>query len=369
MSTTSDPIPDPTPQLAPQACLNHSLTDHNTPHCTRCVDSCPAEAIHLSLDDRLPEIDPHRCSGCTGCVPVCPTDALRHAAARPAAMVRDVMQMPTTSRHTLQVACSAVDGGDIAIDCHAGWSPLLLAALAAEGVAAIQLLGIDRCADCPKRFGATRLKIIEAEYQTLNQALGVKLSLIHSQPSDSRTADDTPANNPRNSEPARRAFFRQLLPSLVEGAAKATGEITQAARQAASSSSEQPRPTHSPLPVRLQLFLRALPKLQSNFTPLPATPSLPLGAMQADAHCTACGGCVEACPTRALATRAFGANTILEFQADRCIGCNRCIAICPEEALNALPGISLPAILTGKARPLIMVSTPEGERNASSKGV
>jgi ferredoxin len=85
-------------------------------------------------------------------------------------------------------------------------------------------------------------------------------------------------------------------------------------------------------------------------------PSLPLGAIQANNHCTACGECIEQCPTHALNLRDFGSNKILEFKADYCIGCSFCVDICPEQALEMLPSISLPALLTKKARPLIMVA-------------
>jgi len=345
----------PPPQLASQVCLNADLREDGDHACHRCRDVCPAGAIQLSDSDApLPLLDSTACTRCTACVSTCPTDAMRHADVKPAALVRHCTQLAHQGNTVITAACSAADQAhaDVTIPCHAAWTPVLLASLAAEGVRQLYLDGIERCGDCPMRFGAEIMQQTEKDYAVLNQALGVQLSILHG----SHHADTvTPSSHAE--EPERRAFFRTLIPSLAQGAAKASEQITQAARMAASQQTEtNPRTTSSPLPVRLQLFLRALPKLQSNFMPIPAMPSLPLGAIQADARCTACGKCVERCPTRALHLREFGSNRILEFRADACIGCSRCIDICPEQALEPLPGISLPAILTKKARPLVMVA-------------
>ena len=339
------------PQLAIQACLNSRLSDHAASLCHRCADACPADAICTEHESgSLPVVDADICSGCMACVSVCPTHALRYTTVRPAGLIREVIHL---GKRSLHAACSMVEcDADLRIDCHAVWSPLLFAACAAEGVRKIYLNGTDRCEGCPKRYGATVIRRAEADYATLNQALGVKLELVHGAPAETAPLPTTQ----KTSEPARRAFFRQLIPSIAENVAKASEELADAARQAAAQPRREENRTSSTLPVQLQLFLRALPRLHCNFTPLPVTPSLPLGAIQADASCTACGDCVELCPTEALAIRPFGANNILEFHANRCIGCNHCVELCPEQALKPLPGISLPAVVSGKTRPLIMVS-------------
>jgi len=364
MHTPMISTPPLIPQLAPQSCLNADMAEHADNACSRCRDVCPAGAIQLSdTAAPLPTLDTTACTGCTACVSICPTDAMRHAAVRPAALVRQCMQLTQQGKTVITVACSATNDAnhdataDITILCHAAWTPMLLASLAAEGVKKLYLDGIDRCGDCPMRFGAEIMQQTEKDYAALNQALGIHLAILRR---PHKTEAIAPASDA--DEPERRAFFRTLIPSLAHGAARASEQITQAARLAASQqiaeADANPKAAQSLLPVRLQLFLRALPKLQSNFMPIPAMPSLPFGAIQADARCTACGECIEQCPTRALQLREFGTNKILEFRADACIGCSRCIDTCPEQALEALPGISLPAILTGKSRPLVMVACP-----------
>ncbi len=359
LASIMDTLMIPPPQLASQSCLNADLREDSDHACHRCRDVCPAGAIQLSDSDApLPLVDSTACTGCTGCVSICPTDAMRHADVKPAALVRHCTQLAQQGKTVVTAACSTADRAhaDITIPCHAAWTPMLLASLAAEGIKQLYLDGIDQCSDCPMRFGAEIMQQTEKDYAVFNQALGVHLSISHgSQQRDASMAAGS-ADKPAD-EPERRAFFRHLIPSLAQGAARASEQLTQAARLAANAQPQtESAPVRSPLPVRLQLFLRALPKLQSNFMPLPAMPSMPLGAIQADAHCTACGQCVETCPTCALHLREFGSNRILEFRADACIGCSRCIDICPAQALEALPGISLPAVLTKKARPLVMVA-------------
>jgi len=322
---------------------------------------CPAEAIHFSTDTvsgDLPVIETSACTGCTACVSICPTDALRHAAVRPAELVRQSMALVQQGKTHIHATCSASkhEYADLRLPCHAVWSPVLLASLAAEGIRSLNLDGMEQCHDCPVQFGAEIMQQTETDYTTLNHALGVRLSITRQTIQSESSIDEKPAD-----EPERRAFFRNLMPSLAQSAATATAQIAHAAQQsmeqaALEGNNGTANKQVSPLPVRLQLFLRALPKLQSNFTPIPATPSLPLGAIQADARCNACGECVDQCPTNALQLKEFGANKILEFNANACIGCSHCIYCCPEHAIEPLPGISLPSILTGKARPLVMVA-------------
>lgn len=337
--------------------------------CTKCRDVCPVQAIHLLPADHssanLPELDTAACTGCTACVSICPADAMRHATVRPVELVRGAMKLVQQQGKTaIHAACSAIDNAhaNLTLPCHATWNPMLLASLAAEGIRTLHLDGITQCADCPMQHGAKIMQQTEKDYAALNHALGVRLKISHTpiQP-------DTALNATSEPEPQRRAFFRNLLPSITQTAAMASAQISQAARLSGEHVTPATPVNPSLLPVRLRLFLRALPKLQSTFTPVPPMPSLPLGAIQADERCTGCGKCVEQCPTKALFLKEFGKNMVLEFKSDACIGCSRCINICPERALEPLPSISLPAMLTGKARPLVMIASNRGNEPHNSK--
>jgi len=215
------------PQLAAQSCLNSHLPESSDEACTRCRDICPAKAIQLSgghAPAKVPMLDTELCTGCGACVSICPTDAMRHADVRPAELVRHAIKLTQQGKTTINAACSAAGGShtddsadgliDLTLPCHAVWTPVVLASLAAEGVRRLNLAGVDQCGSCPMQFGAQIMQQTEKDYTTLNHALGVHLEISH-QPIEPETPEETPDT----SEPERRAFFRNLIPSLTQGAA------------------------------------------------------------------------------------------------------------------------------------------------------
>ena len=343
------------PQLNQQQCLNSCIPKGIQHSCTRCYDICPADAIDVS-ESHIPEIDNSACTGCTACVSICPIDAIKHEQFNPTHLTHQAKVMRTKGCDHLSIQCSAVQHrkSDANIPCHAMWNSLLLASIAAEGTQTLHLIGIDQCKSCSMQHGASIMKQVEKDYTTLNYALNVHL--------DISWQEDTQENHQTNqeAEPARRAFFRNLLPSITQSAITAAAQINhQISNQDDKTTPKEDVPL---LPTSLALFVQALPKLEPNFTPIPNLPSLPMGAIQATDSCTACGECVQQCPTKALYIKEFGANSILEFKPHHCIGCNQCVDICPEDAIESLPSISLPAIATKRSRPLIMVANVQDNK-------
>jgi ferredoxin len=338
------------PDILEKNCLNVAHSGTCQAACTRCRDRCPADAIALD-EHAIPRLDASACTGCTACVAICPSDAIVHQQFQPGELLQMARDLVMRGQTKLSVPCSAVSAGrsGLKVPCHAIWDPMLLACLAAEGVQTLHPDGIDQCNSCPVRHGAEMMRQTEKDYAMLNRGLGVRLAISWEKrkPEVVKTSHTEP-------EPSRRAFFRNFIPSLTQGAAMAAAQIGKATSEAIRQESTA-NASDSNLPVRLRLFLSALPRLQANFTPVPVMPSLLLGAIQADARCTACNRCVEQCPTQALSIREFGANKVLEFQPDACIGCRLCTDLCPEHALETLPAISLPTVLARRARPLVMV--------------
>lgn len=340
------------PLLSQAECMNHAWSSTQA-SCTRCQEVCPADAIHMS--DNLPAIDSDQCTCCTACVTTCPTGAISHEQLQPEVLTRQARALVMQGKRTLRAACSHVSdaSADLSVPCHAAWNPLLLACLAGEGVHLIELDGISQCAHCPIRHGEQMMAQTERDYAELNKALGVRLVL-----SREITQQAVKPQEMQQPEPERRAFFRKLIPSLAQGAAMTVAHISDVMRQ-----DEGEPETDSSLPVTLQMFSKSLPRLQPNFTPVPRLDSIPLGAVQADDRCSACGECVEQCPTKALELRPFGVNHVLEFRPDTCIGCNHCADICPEHAITPLPSISMPAIAARRSRPLVMVAAPKPKKD------
>ena len=335
------------PHLNENKCLNNL---GSTETCTRCQHICPTDAI--SLDTKgIPRLDTSACTSCIACVRVCPADAIEHEAVQPVELLQEAHNLVMQGRVGINAACNAVSDTHpgLKVPCHAIWDPVLLACMAAEGVRTLHLEGIGQCDSCSVRHGAEIMRQTEKDYATLNKALGVHMVVSRQAKAHTDASSFAP-------EPERRIFFRNLIPSLTQGAAIAVAQIGHAASRMARQETHKETASSSRLPIRLRLFLRALPRLQVNFTPIPHMLTLPLGTIQANANCTACNKCVERCPTKALDIREFGNNKVLEFRPDACVGCQHCIALCPEHALDPLPGISLPAVLARHARPLVMVS-------------
>jgi len=346
-----------------ETCLNIRLSDNGEAACTHCHDICPADAIGFS-EQHLPRLNETRCTDCTACVHTCPADAITHQEIDPVSMVLRVSELARQGKTGLRAVCSKVPdaSADLSVPCHAAWDAMLLACMAAEGIQTLHMDGINQCSSCPARYGSEIMEQTEKDYALVNKALGKHLNISR----EETIISNEPA---RRSVPglARRAFFRNLIPSMAQTASIAAVQIGQAARQAIRQETGNEEALFSSLPVRLRLFLRALPRLQANFTPIPCIPGLPLGAIQADASCTACNQCVGQCPTQALSIREFGASKVLEFQPDACIGCQQCIVTCPENALASLPGISLPTVLTRRARPLVIVSDQASGKTWTAK--
>ena len=345
------------PELDASRCLNQPLDKRG---CTRCVDICPAQALVWDEKSPLPRMVRDRCTACDGCVAICPGDAWQDQGVDAEAIVARAATRSAAGARVLRVACSAAQGAgyDVTIPCHGGWDALLFAAIAAEGIATLALYGLAACDRCPRRFGMQLLRQDEAQYAALSRGMEVVVA-IDSAPAAPATA----SNNHDRTLSSRRHFFRRLLPTLAYGAAATVAQL------------DRPTPTAEPgeeeeqaRPLRQRLFLRALERLQPSFTPVPASPLLPLGAVQCDDRCTACAECVTICPTDALGLRRFGARQILELQPDRCIGCNFCVDGCPESAIHPLPAIALPALLTQQARPLQMILGERQQKGENDGG-
>jgi len=346
------------PDIRQEHCLNIHISSACEAACTHCRDICPADAIDVG-EQFLPRLNENRCTDCTACVHVCPSDAITHEAIDSVGIVRQAQELSRQGKTGLHAACSTVSNtfADLNVPCHAAWDPMLLACMAAEGIRTLHMDGINQCGSCPVRHGADMMAQTEKDYAMLNRALGIHLEILQE-----KTGITIKQTRHSVLEPERRTFFRNLFPAMAQGTIKAAAQLNHVSND---ENNEASTANTNHLPLRLRLFLRALPRLQANFTPVPNMLSLPLGAIQADASCTACNKCVEQCPTKALELKEFGTNQVLEFRPDACIGCWQCVGICPEHAIEALPAISLPVLLTRQTRPLVMVASGKNTKGQS----
>ncbi len=270
-------------------------------------------------------------------------------------VVQHARDLVEKGQNHMASACTMVKPSQgLEIDCHSLWSPLVWASLAAEGITTLQLIGLEQCEQCPKPCSKGDIEHLENDFQSLSQAMPNQLRIekLSEKTQESSEAESEEKKTSAQEEPARRAFFRNVIPSLAK---HATDTLQQGITGQGSGVQQQVDADKRVLPVENKLFLHALEKLQINHTPVPCMESIPLGNIQAEQTCTACGDCVNICPSHALSLRSFGRNQILEFQANACTACEQCLSACPEQAIQALPSISLPALLLDKPRPLVMV--------------
>ena len=272
------------------------------------------------------------------------------------AIVQHARDLAAKGQSRMVCSCAVVQSPHgLSIDCHSLWSPMIWASLAAEGITTLQLAGLEHCEQCPNLCSQEDIERLESDFQTLSQAMPNALHIEKEQASLEAKSEQTQA--PVQQEPERRAFFRNIIPSLAR---HATDALHESSTNQETSVQQAIDTDERMLPVENKLFLHALKQLQVNHTPVPYMDSMPMGSIQAEQTCTACGDCVNICPSHALSLRNFGRNQILEFQASTCIACEKCLDTCPEGAIQMLPSISLPALLLDKPRPLVMVYANKG---------
>lgn len=287
--------------------------------CTRCLDSCPADAIR-SIEQTI-RIDSHLCHGAGGCASACPTGAIRYAHPEPALLHHRLARLLAAFRDAggrnprllLHDAAAGADWLAVHLDDLPGcWLPLQVEELGAAGLdlwlqalargaAEVVLLGVGE-------LPATILRDIDRELAVAARMLaelGRELRVRRLTPSE-LLADPTP-------------------PALHESA---------------------PLDRHGGSHGKRGLISEALNHLfrHSGLVPgdrpvaLPA--SAPFGTLEFDPEgCTLCLSCVSACPPKALG--AGHQQPRLSFVEDRCVQCGLCVAACPEKVLALHPRIQL----------------------------
>ena len=279
--------------------------------CTRCLDACPADAIH-SVDGAI-ELDSHLCHGAGGCASVCPTGAIRYDHPEPAMLQARLEQMLA---HYFAAGGSAprlllfdAEAGARWFDAHgedlAGhWLPLQL-----------------------EEIGATGL-------ETWLQALArgaIEVVLLAPALTDAIRADLT--RELAVAEPILQAIGGDRRVALVEDpdqlAARPVPTVRAISPLAAHAGSRDKRALISA--ATAHLYRNSGLPVGDLVVPLPAGAAFGTVDIEA-AGCTLCNACVSACPVKALG--AGRERPLLSFIEDRCVQCGLCVQSCPERVLS-----------------------------------
>lgn len=309
-------------------------------HCRACVAACPHQA--LSLEREGVRVAAAACTGCGVCITACR---------------RSAFALPAASIATLEGASGALLddakrlGSGIAVVCMRStrrlplgceWLPLEVPSL--EMVTAgwvLQLLAAGlsvKLLACSDEACVAQRRLLTSFCAGLAEVLGF------SPAASSRLCQETTADLP---VPAALAGWP--TDRLLEGQLEL----------------HEPEATMRALPARLAAQPRPSSRRPQAWRI--ESPAAPLGEITVEqARCTACGCCVSACPTEAIAARESEPRSFtLVFTAALCTGCGACVRTCPEGALTLRRAMDGEGLSRG---PVPLTTVAQRDRCASCGG-
>lgn len=303
----------PVAEIVAGRCLRGRLSSFD---CTRCLDSCAANA--LSLQNGKIQIDNTSCTGCGRCTAVCPAEALIFAGFDLYRMLDEcdsfedcVFNCPRQKQafpKELPLPCIGV----LSIEA------LLSIALKGNGPVYFNLLA---CPDCPQFEGVEAFVETLARVQkTIDTYLGTKLLAIRA-----------PSQLPIVQQRDRRSFLFGLgsnVASLVKS--RYATKPPRSKKEPNKANGRRP-PEKTAL---LEKVIMAQDSAVSSMLLRQCTPTLSLTD-----SCTLCPRCTGMCPTGAIKlVRQEDNSKKLSFSAGRCTGCGLCAAFCKAQAIIIKPG-------------------------------
>lgn len=285
--------------------------------CTRCIDTCPTQAI-ASTGDKI-EVNPYLCQGAGSCATACPTGAITYT--YPAAS-----ELQDTVRALLKRYRQA--GGRqpclLFHDSDAGkHSVVHMAGELAEHVLPLEVeeigaVGLDTWL-AALAYGASHVALLctPAVPASVRHEIKAQLGVAHSILSGMGYAQDCLLLIEADSE-AQELHRLGTLPAQAER------------RAATFAAIDEKRTT-----IRLAVdHLYAQASVRPAFTELPA--GAPFGEIEVDGKgCTLCMACVQVCPHAALSDGAELPQLL--FDEWNCVQCGLCEVACPEHVITRAP--------------------------------
>ena len=279
--------------------------------CRRCLDACPAQAIH-SAGEKI-TVDPYLCQGCGGCVMTCPSGALRYAYP-PAKDILDTLRaaLAAYARESSEAPIILFYAVDKAAAINAAALPTHILPIAVEevGVAGLEIWFATLA------YGAAQVAVYADNSEILmlaNEQLNIAHTLL--------AALQLP---PAVSVVADAAGLKTLA------ATAPTAALTVPAQFAAGGDKRQA------FFMALDYFIEQT-SAADELIPLP--PQAPFGEIQVDSErCTLCMACAGACPVSAV--RAGNTAPRLTFIEENCVQCGLCAETCPEDAITLTPRLN-----------------------------
>lgn len=304
-------------------------------HCHACIEACPSEAIQAG---RPPQFQVDACERCLACLPLCPTGAF--AAEDELPRLSSCLQRLDVE--TLEVVCQqhktpslGLAGKTAAIQvrgCLAGLGTASYLQLATTSLMRV-VVRTDACAAC--------------SWQTLPEQVRRQIDQAQTWLQAWQRADFV-QELPSLDEPVKRPVHRADAPPMSR-------------RDLFRGKVQEPPPidvTSSLNPFHQRLrTINALQQLPRDAFDLSAAAPCEAGFASpiVDQSCSACGTCVRACPSGALALEQDGdeGHFQLTFALQACLACDVCAHLCPEQALTVRHEATLGQILSAPVETIL----------------
>lgn len=284
------------PTYTPEHCL---VVTKTVGGCSVCKDICPHNAITISRQVEIDDID---CSGCGLCVQACPSQALLSSAAfQPGAPVK----------------CSQVKGSAQSVQCLTRLQPSDVLRLAGRKDK-VTLVRND-CAAC--KIGSPAVpEAVDAllgEAQALAAVRGRTLSTAVQQETHYDVTDDPDTLS-------RRELFR----GGVRSGQRLSADLLAPLEVFGETGAEE-----KGVPIELERQLLTIRAAD----PEPET-QVPWTLPRVHDGCIMCPVCTNVCPTNAfhreLTPVKDGGGGVLKLHPERCNGCNACVVSCPVKVIT-----------------------------------
>ena len=277
--------------------------------CSRCIDACPAGAIH-SIGEKI-EVTPYLCQGGGSCATVCPSGAIQYAYPRLADSGNQLRKMLQSYREAQGVQAIVIFHTESfsvkeLLQRHDNLLPIKVEELASVGIelclSALAYGASQVCLMADEAVPEISLEQINQQVewaQVLLRQLGMKPGQLAIQ---SSTNDFELVESPVSVEPA--------IHGMADGKRNA--------------------------------MYQALDHIVAQFDLRDVVAELPAGAPFGSAiidedKCTLCMACVGACPGRALQDGSNREVPEVFFIESHCLQCGACTQTCPEQAITLAP--------------------------------
>ncbi len=283
--------------------------------CTRCLDTCPTQAI--SSDGDTIRVDANLCQGAGSCATACPTGAITYAYPSVADSLTRIRKMLAAYREA--------GGRDAVVLLHDS-----------EAGAAFVDDNTEQLADFVLPYAIEELASVGMEFWLATLAYGARaIVLLDSGQLPSKV---------RRELSAQMSFTWALL----EGMGYASNHLEMVAPERLLDLVEEnlpqtiigPAATFAGLDEKRNMIRVAVDHLFRNAPKQRPLVNLPTGAPFGEAsvdseRCTLCMACVSQCPGKALQDGADLPQ--LKFIEANCVQCGLCCRTCPEDAISISP--------------------------------